>query len=185
MNCECFKTKAYCERNCRCPANCPRRWPGCNSSCSNNTGCRTRKCRCRDNFRECDPELCTACDARDTHVYYPAERRQAIRCENMELQRPEFKHYEIRRSKFGLGAFAAENISRDDVIGEYVGELLDDTGELKHHGVIQRHSGLNYSFDMGFTPVDAQWIGNPTRFLNDSKPRNPNCAADGAASPPL
>lgn len=29
------------------------------------------------------------------------------------------------------------------------------------------------------TTVDAQWLGNPTRFLNDSKPNKPNCVADG------
>jgi hypothetical protein len=29
------------------------------------------------------------------------------------------------------------------------------------------------------TQVDAQWLGNPTRFLNDSRPELPNCFAHG------
>jgi hypothetical protein len=120
MNCRCFKGKLYCERNCRCSPSCvyfdafqsqqltvtqgPRRWTGCNSTCKKNRSCKTKKaCRCRAASRECDPELCTECDARydflitlviahlrrdlsrDAHVH------DTVRCENMELQRQEFK----------------------------------------------------------------------------------------------
>ncbi|KAJ6606481.1 hypothetical protein DFH09DRAFT_1299726 [Mycena vulgaris] len=114
------------------------------------------------------------------------------------LEGLQFHCFDIHRSTYGLGAFAAEPIFKGDTIGEYVGELLDDAEqELRHQSVqhyssmiyisfpalsdiLQRHSRLNYTFsiDDTATTVDAQWLGNPTRFLNDSKPHPPNCEAD-------
>ncbi|KAJ7470259.1 hypothetical protein FB451DRAFT_330278 [Mycena latifolia] len=180
MGCECFTKNAHCERNCRCPPNCARRWKGCDASCASNPTC-GKRCPCRVMGRECDPELCTACDARDAHVYYPGDtqRTTSTRCTNVDLQRAEFKRFHIQRSTYGLGAFASEPISKGDVIGEYVGELLDDKEEeLRHRDTLQKHSGLNYCFGMDSTTVDAQWLGNPTRFLNDAMPHEPNCVAD-------
>lgn len=63
--------------------------------------------------------------------------------------------------------------------------------------IIRRYSGLNYvgrssvrcpsleyvfsqCFGVLGTTIDSHWFGNPTRFLNDSKPGPPNCAAVGA-----
>ncbi|KAJ7837016.1 hypothetical protein B0H14DRAFT_2792534 [Mycena olivaceomarginata] len=166
--CGCFKSKRYCERNCRCEGNCARRWPGCNSSCRQNLNCsnRTRrKCKCRLAGRECDPEKCTMCHARDTHT----------RCKNVRLQLGRCKRFEVKSSTYGLGAFASEKIRADDCIGEYVGELVDDV--VEHRDIIRRYSGLNYCFGMLGTTIDSHWFGNPTRFLNDSKPKPPNCAA--------
>ncbi|KAJ7177701.1 hypothetical protein C8R46DRAFT_1029306 [Mycena filopes] len=90
----------------------------------------------------------------------------------------------VNKSTYGLGAFAAESMFIGDTLGEYVGELIDNVNEtVGHRGVVQDHSGLNYCFGMGsvdateVTTVDAQWLGNPTRFLNDSRPNPPNCEA--------
>ncbi|KAJ7243368.1 hypothetical protein B0H12DRAFT_1325805 [Mycena haematopus] len=173
-SCECFKLKRYCDRNCRCQNDCVRRWPGCDSTCKRNRRCSERTkngCKCRIEGRECDPEKCTACDARNTDT----------RCTNVALQRGRFKRFEVKKSQYGLGAFATETIGKDDLIGEYVGELVDDTGEgMGHRGIIHDHSKLNYCFNLNSevcTVVDAQWLGNPTRFLNDSKPARPNCVA--------
>ncbi|KAJ7461032.1 hypothetical protein B0H11DRAFT_2242004 [Mycena galericulata] len=170
---------------------CERRWKGCDEVCGKpwRTGTYTQckygsRCPCRRARRECDPELCTACDARDLHVHHPQEGRDpgpAGPCHNMDLQRG---RVEIRQSKYGLGAFAAEDIEKYDVIGEYVGELIhDEHGNLEPLGsfsaMVHTYSGLNYCFDLGTTTVDARAVGNPTRFLNDSKqdsgPGNPNC----------
>ncbi|KAF7353603.1 SET-domain-containing protein [Mycena venus] len=104
---------------------------------------------------------------------------------------PFMQRFEVKEAKYGLGAFALEEIRKEDII-EYVGELLDNIEEkLDHRAIIQQHSDLNYCFGMGEskrpgksdvavagTTVDAQWLGNPTRFLNDSKPRPANCVAD-------
>ncbi|KAF7338689.1 SET-domain-containing protein [Mycena venus] len=180
--CICFKQKTHCERNCRCDDNCVRRWPGCNSTCARNSRCSGRRCLCRAVGRECDPDLCTMCDARNMDT----------QCMNVVLTQRKFKRFEVKEAKYGLGAFALEEIRKEDIIGEYVGELLDNIEEkLDHRAIIQQHSDLNYCFGMGEskrpgksdvavagTTVDAQWLGNPTRFLNDSKPRPANCVAD-------
>lgn len=39
----------------------------------------------------------------------------------------------VMKSKYGLGAFAGEDISVGDVVGEYVGELLDNSNETLGH----------------------------------------------------
>ncbi|KAJ7043169.1 hypothetical protein C8F04DRAFT_1073868 [Mycena alexandri] len=194
--CECFRRKLHCERNCRCAKDCLRRWEGCNSTCRKTRSCRrSSKCKCRLAGRECDPELCVVCDARDTQTHFPDDVPAAAvggKCTNVALQRGTFKNIVVRKSKYGLGAFAAEDISMGDVLGEYVGELLDNVDErVGHREIIQKHSKLNYCFGMGGVPadkdgkggapettVDAQWLGNPTRFLNDSKPKKPNCVAE-------
>ncbi|KAF8184866.1 hypothetical protein K438DRAFT_2020112 [Mycena galopus ATCC 62051] len=171
QGCDCFKLKRYCERNCRCEDSCIRRWPGCNETCKGNSHCRDKlKCRCRMEERECDPEKCTNCNARNIHT----------RCTNVPLQLGRFKRFEVKNSKYGLGAFAVEAIGKGDLIGEYVGEVVDEGAEiLGHREVIHNHNKLNYCFGIEGTTtvVDAQWLGNPTRFLNDSKPDPPNCQA--------
>ncbi|KAJ7197148.1 hypothetical protein GGX14DRAFT_471445 [Mycena pura] len=165
------------------------RWKGCNSTCAKNISCsptgkkrrgkKLKECACRAAMRECDPELCTACNAR--HLKSDATHPQTTKCTNMDVTRGVSKSVIVKRSRYGLGAFAGEDIKANDLIGEYIGELLDDSEEpLVHRGVIQEHSKLNYCFGTGPgspTVVDAQWLGNPMRFLNDSKPRKPNCTA--------
>ncbi|KAK7035720.1 SET-domain-containing protein [Favolaschia claudopus] len=167
--CLCFEMHRRCERNCQCDDNCVRRFPGCNSTLS-------PKCKCRKAFRECDPEKCTACNARH------------LECTNTGLQQGASQHIAVRESKYGLGAFAAKNLEKGTLIGEYVGELLR-TLQFEQRHVIQKHGHLNYvhgffvclptadsacsaSGQNGGDTIDAQWLGNPTRFLNDSKPRS-------------
>ncbi|KAJ7684637.1 hypothetical protein DFH06DRAFT_1156193 [Mycena polygramma] len=183
--CDCFRLKKHCERNCRCADGCARRWQGCNSTCAHNRRCsdkdRRRPCKCRAAERECDPEKCTMCDARNTHAYFPDAlpvARTGGGCTNVALQRGTFKRFEVRRSMYGLGAFAVEDMRENDMLGEYVGELLDEHETLDHRHIIHMHSKLNYCFGMEGqedTTVDAQWLGNPTRFLNHATP--PNCYA--------
>ncbi|KAJ7184281.1 hypothetical protein C8R46DRAFT_1063555 [Mycena filopes] len=171
--CECYQRKIYCERNCRCDNKCRRRWKGCKTTCRRTRDC-GKRCKCREAGRECDPELCLDCDARDVYTHFPnALPAGHVRgkCTNVALQRGTFKKFIVHTSQYGLGAFAAEDIRVGDILGEYVGELVDEVQEtVVHRGIVQRHSGLNYT---------AQWLGNPTRFLNDSKPKRPNCVALG------
>ncbi|KAF8952909.1 hypothetical protein BDZ97DRAFT_1875125 [Flammula alnicola] len=53
-------------------------------------------------------------------------------------------------------------------------------------GPMQKHTGLNYTFGLTTDNIQANapsvlldsWnIGNETRYLNDSKPKEPNCSA--------
>ncbi|KAJ7184287.1 hypothetical protein C8R46DRAFT_456388 [Mycena filopes] len=188
--CACAKPGVFCERNCRCSATCPNRWRGCNGTCGKTA---THKCaavfdedtgeelsaicKCRKYNRECDPELCTRCDARNKKLHFPQTRgsarvrrpARAARCQNMVIQRGEFKRIEIRASKYGLGAFAGQTLKKGDAIGEYVGELVP--AKAKHQVEIHQHAGLNYHFQLQGIKysIDAQWVGNLTRFLNDSE----------------
>ncbi|KAJ7115588.1 hypothetical protein C8R43DRAFT_1155099 [Mycena crocata] len=108
-------------------------------------------------------------------------KRPTPRCQNMDIQRGQFKKFDIRKGKYGLGAFAAQNIKAGDALGEYVGELVD--GEFGPHEMLQKKSGLNYAFGLTGSKdtVDSHWYGNATRFLNDStygpNPKPPNCVA--------
>ncbi|KAJ6608603.1 hypothetical protein B0H10DRAFT_2438956 [Mycena sp. CBHHK59/15] len=185
--CVCFGSKVACTRNCQCPLTCSRRWPGCNGSCrSRNRKCADDRCYCRQAGRECDPDLCTTCDARGKRIHHPRRNsRETPRCQNMVIQRGEFKRFDVKSAQHGLGAFAAEDIKAGEAIGEYTGELINEKEEgLHHRTIIHDHSGVNYCFGLeaekdksAITTVDAHRIGNPTRFLNDSMPEEPNCVA--------
>ncbi|KAJ7273167.1 hypothetical protein C8J57DRAFT_267590 [Mycena rebaudengoi] len=177
--CPCFALDIRCKRNCRCPLDCPWRWRGCNSTCKKGK-CDSKSCVCSIAGRECDPERCTKCDARDEHIHYPgAVPARNARCENVPIQRGEYKNLYVKSSTYGLGAFAAEDIAVNECIGEYVGELIDNIHEqVTHRELIQAHSGVNYCFglDTGII-IDAHRVGNPTRFINDPRPGKPNCEA--------
>ncbi|KAJ7150578.1 hypothetical protein C8R43DRAFT_951540 [Mycena crocata] len=126
----------------------------------------------------------------DKHIYRPTKsrgqgrrrKRPTPRCQNMDIQRGQFKKFDIGEGKHGLGAFAAQHIKPGDALGEYVGELVD--GGFEPHQMLQKHSGLNYAFGLTGTneTVDSHWYGNATRFLNDSThgpdPKPPNVTAD-------
>ncbi|KAF7294848.1 SET-domain-containing protein [Mycena indigotica] len=85
----------------------------------------------------------------------------------------------VKTSKYGYGAFAERNINAGDLIGDYPGELIHDQHmRSEHRGILSTHMGTNYLFALGTgVVVDALSIGNPTRFLNDPKPRAANCVA--------
>ncbi|KAJ6497191.1 hypothetical protein C8R47DRAFT_1212725 [Mycena vitilis] len=88
----------------------------------------------------------------------------------------------VRRLHLNHG-FSVEHI--DHLITAYTSlrslRLSNESGllwDVSQRAVIHKHSGLNYCFGMKGTTIDAQWAGNPMRFLNDSKPRKPNCRAE-------
>ncbi|KAF7295345.1 SET-domain-containing protein [Mycena indigotica] len=195
--CSCVMAGAHCERNCECPPTCKQRWTGCNVTCAKRKHCGShrnlgKECVCRTAGRECDPELCTGCDARN----FEAKGRGARHCENMDIQRGNFKSIVVRPGAYGFGAFAGENISKGDLIGDYPGELVfasvsdsedqtpptpdvknDDQLPPHHRHTISKHFKANYVFGMGpILDVDAMSIGNGTRFLNDPKPQTGNCS---------
>ncbi|KAK7049022.1 SET-domain-containing protein [Favolaschia claudopus] len=158
-DCPCFVSGTRCERNCRCDDKCLRRFEGCNSTCDGedrtcHPGSKS-KCKCVKANRECDPEKCTKCNAR--------------------------YHIVVKKADYGLGGFAANSLKKGTFIGEYVGELIgDDQAEQRcvELLVIQKHTHLNYCFGTnGGDIIDAQSLGNRTRFLNDSQPKKPNCTA--------
>ncbi|KAJ7597719.1 hypothetical protein C8J56DRAFT_920772 [Mycena floridula] len=181
--CECYRNEQYCQRACRCLANCFIRWQGCDCdpgvSC-----CRVSKwCACRKAQRECDPELCNACGARSVHGQYPFDLHRhltqdesvAIRnfhkmhCGNVSIQKGIVPVLEIKRSAWGLGCFAKSTIHAGK--GAFIGEYTAELHEFKNHydDFAHKHKfHANYCFDLDDTYLaDAARLGNETRFLND------------------
>ncbi|KIM45374.1 hypothetical protein M413DRAFT_442043 [Hebeloma cylindrosporum] len=180
--CLCFQKRQRCQRGCRCAKTCELRFKGCRCShkktprgvrvCGPSTNC---PCRLRN--RECDPELCKGCNARSDSS---GDKKN---CKNVDIQKGRFQQIWIKKSAYGLGAFAVDNIAKDKFIGEYVGETYIDASLPTFLSPMQKHVGLNYLFTYTENPeegdnisLDSWNIGNETRYLNDDYERS-NCLA--------
>ncbi|KAJ6627717.1 hypothetical protein B0H10DRAFT_1869485 [Mycena sp. CBHHK59/15] len=168
--CACFFNQAHCESGCRCSRKCARRWRGCSCSSSKRFGvgvCRTDRCSCYLAHRECDPELCLKCQAKDS---------KANLCRNTPLQMGRHKGTVVGPARWGRGLFMTEEANEDELIIEYVGELIyeptTDSREL-----VAAHRGRNYLFQLNDTvSVDGTYVGNNSRYINHDA-ANPNCKA--------
>ncbi|KAJ7200847.1 hypothetical protein GGX14DRAFT_524739 [Mycena pura] len=174
--CACFLNKAHCESSCRCSRKCRRRWPGCACTFARAGAsglCRTERCRCFLAHRECDPELCLKCEAKGTAIVHDAH---ANLCQNADIQRRHWKATRVGRARWGLGLFMLEDAAVDDLIIEYVGELIfDPTTDSREP--IAHHRGRNYLFELNATlSIDGTYAGNNARYINHDA-RHPNCRA--------
>ncbi|KAG2068554.1 SET domain-containing protein [Suillus decipiens] len=163
--CECYRRKRHCQLACWCGINCDRQYRGC--ECKR---C-TPTCPCYKAERECLPGICEKCDARGA-TNDP--------CMNTKLQRNDINAVEIKRGKYGLGAFAVQDMKLGEFIGDYVGDIV--TGiDMENVECVTEYSGRNYFFE--FTNknseemLDAGPIGNATRFLNHAEWDLANCIA--------
>ncbi|KAH0587994.1 hypothetical protein H2248_006737 [Termitomyces sp. 'cryptogamus'] len=163
--CPCFKNNAHCERSCRCDRKCPRRWHGCTcSKAKQEKICRTTRCSCFRARRECDPELCTKCEAR----YFESDI-----CKNISIQRSDRKRTQVRQSKWGLGLYIDEEAQEDDFILEYTGEIVYEITSLCRD-FVSRHRKRCYLYTLNPThTIDSTKAGNESRFINHDS--NPNC----------
>ncbi|KAH7888330.1 SET domain-containing protein [Phlebopus sp. FC_14] len=188
-NCPCFNSQAHCDRRCRCPGTCNRRWRGCRCSSSGSNHNKTRskfrtkvtvttaaatnilcasakKCACFEAGRECDPELCTGCRCRDPDTT----------CRNSQIWRGERKELETRRSSWGLGAFLLEPAKTGDLIIEYIGELIYEP-TFDSRGELADHRGRSYVFGLNDTlSLDSSFLGNQARFID-----HPSSSSSGRA----
>ncbi|KAJ7115589.1 hypothetical protein C8R43DRAFT_1038547 [Mycena crocata] len=167
--CACFKNKAHCERNCRCSRKCTRRWRGCACAISRRGGatCRTDRCACYLAHRECDPEICIKCRAKDS---------EANICYNADIQRGNWKRTKVARATYGMGLFIAEAANVDDLIIEYAGELIYDATTDSREPLAE-HRKRNYLFELNSTlSIDGLYAGNDARYINHDAV-NPNCRA--------
>ncbi|KAJ7629113.1 hypothetical protein FB45DRAFT_920000 [Roridomyces roridus] len=164
--CACYLNKAHCERWCRCDKKCVRRWKGCQCRVLHKR-CRTDSCSCFKAHRECDPELCIPCSAKYA---------EANICQNANIQREKWKRTQVGPSRWGRGLFMAEDTEADELIIEYIGEIIfDPTTESREH--ITKHRGRNYLFQLNeTTSVDGVYLANDARFINHNG-ENPNCKA--------
>ncbi|KAF9074813.1 hypothetical protein BDP27DRAFT_1257959 [Rhodocollybia butyracea] len=170
-NCACFRNKAHCERSCRCdPKTCRRRWPGCKCKRTKtiNRPCGTDRCPCYKAFRECDPELCGKCEARDQF--------KDDGCLNVSIQRGQWKSAETKPGAWGFGLFLLEEAEPGELVLEYTGEIIYElTVQSRDH--ISRHHDRNYLFDLNInTAIDSEFAGNESRYINHSRDGS-NCLA--------
>lgn len=180
-NCICAQESVHCTRNCHCGLTCKHRWRGCRcSKTSNKKPIRTcatdGRCSCRAMGWECDPTVCEC----DNEVHVSKQRKPArlkskqtrlIRpdgehfCQNSDIQRGLSAELEIKRAEYGLGCFAVKRIRKNQLIGEYIGELIaaeDDKREM-----LRKHIRLNYSFTLNSNyHIDSARVGNETRYIN-------------------
>ncbi|KAK8072378.1 hypothetical protein PG996_005726 [Apiospora saccharicola] len=183
--CPCVQHRVMCERFCRCTAEtCAIKFTGCachshGKPCLPNAKSKDQKgCICVQLNRECDPVLCGSCgaleranprNADNDHLY-------ATGCQNVALQRGKAKSLILGNSMIencGYGLFTAQDISQDDFVIEYVGELISqDEGvrrEARRGDVFEEESNSSYLFTLleqeGIW-VDAAIYGNLSRYIN-------------------
>lgn len=162
-NCICRQQYTACSRLCLCPPGCLIKQTGC--SCP--TRCKS-SCPCRNLGVECDAELCSDCTD----------------CCNMAIQRRKWKRVVVKRSCVaGWGCFAAETISKDELIMEYCGERISQE-ESERRGYWYDLKRSNFLFNLDDrkpshglprcssrtieSVIDATFYGTAVRFCNHS-----------------
>ena len=154
-DCSCFLEGVHCEKSCACSDKCSRRFQGCRCHAKGKP-CRTDKCECRRFNRECDPDLCTNCEADE--VLDPANRHNeeaiAGKCTNVSIQRGIPKRTLLGPSrlmadggKSGWGLYMGEECRKGDFIGEYRGEIISEA-EADQRGTIYDKRNLSYLFSL-------------------------------------
>lgn len=177
--CRCVENGVNCEKYCSCNHNrvystrpdkrlpCNHAFQGC--TCRSAIACISNACVCYSYGRECDPDLCRACfDCRDNGG--------ARSCRNVGLLLGERQRTVVGRSDtHGWGAFAANDIGKGEIIGEYVGEIVSHI-EADRRGRL--YDEIDYSFLFNITEdwaLDSTRLGNKLRYCNHHF--KPNCNA--------
>ncbi|EFW99026.1 set domain containing protein [Grosmannia clavigera kw1407] len=181
--CPCAEAKLLCERFCRCTSEkCAFKFTGCACHAAGKT-CYARQkegkpCICVQLNRECDPVLCGGCGSRERAD--PRNRdNDALHgtgCQNVALQRGKSKTVLLGKSQLdgcGYGLFTAEDISAEEFVIEYIGELIThDEGvrrEARRGDVFNQESNASYLFtllEQDGIWVDAAIYGNLSRYIN-------------------
>ena len=157
--CLCSK-RGSCEIYCRCnQILCKYAYHGCHC-CKGD--CTTNHCPCFVNGRECNPQICKNCDI--------SINNNNDRCKNMQLQQDYESKLIVGISKIaGWGLFAKEDIKKDNLIGEYKGELInDDIVNKRDRFKDYDRSTYMFKLDDEYT-VDSRKMGNMLRYANHSK----------------
>jgi hypothetical protein len=177
-SCSCAQEGVNCEKYCTCNhvrvagedrthalGVCPRAFRGCN--CKSAAACQTNHCVCVSHRRECDPDLCRSCGAANA----PGEPRG---CCNAGLRLGSRYRTVVGQSGVhGWGVFAAVEIPRNALIGEYLGEVITQE-EAERRGRV--YDELDYSFLFNITrkyAIDSTRLGSKLKYCNHSQ--EPNC----------
>ncbi|KAI9703398.1 MAG: hypothetical protein M1820_005870 [Bogoriella megaspora] len=177
--CSCSVNKVMCEKTCSCSLECERRFHGCHCAQNQRGSCKDQRCPCYRLNRECDPDLCGTCGA--TEILDPVNMRNPNstrgKCHNVSIQlsipkRTLLGHSEIH----GFGLYAGEAVRKDELIGEYIGELISRE-EGDRRGIVAHHLLTDYLFTLTKgQDIDGSIAGNKIRFVNHSKSKTTrNC----------
>jgi histone-lysine N-methyltransferase EZH2 len=174
--CPCHGDANFCEKFCGCdPAWCGNRFQGCQCKCGVNFNkrCSTRQCPCLAAGRECDPDLCKLCIPTLHNTNEPG-----YQCNNFRIRLRQKRRVLMGLSDVqGWGAFlAGPAVKKDEFLGEYCGELIDQL-EADRRGKVYDRDDNSYLFDLNEQwVIDARQKGNKLRFANHSP--TANCRAE-------
>lgn len=185
-SCPCISTsmdsraRGFCEKYCSCMA-CSARFTGCKCQYGS---CRTNKCVCYANSRECDPDQCTSCCAyyvtkdKGVSVFMEGMNSAAL-CKNLENTLRSDKRTAIAQSSIqeaGFGLYLLAPVEPEGYITDYTGELIDEN-EGERRGVVYNRRHLSYLFTLADThkTVDATKLGNRMRYVNHKSHGEDNC----------
>lgn len=177
--CECVQNGVLCEKYCGCnraralndkvQVTCNNAFAGC--QCRSSVACFSNACACFSQGRECDPDRCRTCldckqetDGKD----------MKLNCKNVGLRMNyRAKTLAGHSDVHGWGVFAALDIPKSEIIGEYVGEVIEQQ-DAERRGRI--YDETKYSFLFNITnnlALDSTRLGNKLRYCNHSN--EPNC----------
>lgn len=174
-NCTCVANGVFCEKYCGCNHSRPNQmkymrhcnwaFPGC--SCK--SACSSNLCPCYSWKRECDPDLCRYChDCKETEEGVPS-----FTCRNVNLRlKKNCRLLAGRSNVHGWGVFAANDIPQNEMVGEYVGEVLgDQVAERRGRLYDEVQSTFLFEITKGLS-LDSTRIGNKLRYCNHSSDAN-------------
>lgn len=176
--CRCVENGVNCEKFCCCShtrsynvrpekrTTCTNAFQGC--TCKSAVACVSNACVCFSWRRECDPDLCRAC--------HDCKENGKRNCRNVGLLMGERQRTVVGHSEtHGWGAFSVDKIMKNDIIGEYVGEIVNQV-DAERRGTL--YDEIDYSFLFNTTEefaLDSTRLGNKLRYCNHHF--IPNCEA--------
>lgn len=174
-NCTCVVNGVFCEKYCGCNHTRPKQMKyarRCNNAfpgCSCKSACSSNLCPCYSWKRECDPDLCRYC-----HECKPSsDGKFNFACRNVSLRLKRNCRVLAGRSRVhGWGVFAAHDIPQNEMVGEYVGEVLgDQVAERRGRLYDEVQSTFLFEITKGLS-LDSTRIGNKLRYCNHSSDAN-------------
>eukprot|EP00897_Mesotaenium_endlicherianum_P005879 jgi/Mesen1/5319/ME000265S04481 len=156
--CPCVLRGAVCEKFCGCSKKaCKNSLRGCNCAKSQ---CKTNLCPCYAASRECDPDLCRNCwiQCGDGTLGHPLRRGDNYECRNMKLLLGQHQPVLLGRSQVtGWGAFMKVGVNKDELLGEYTGEVITHK-EADRRGKIYDRVNSSFLFNLNDQVCTGGWL---------------------------
>jgi len=146
VKCSCWLAKVPCEKACACPGGCDRRISGCKCAQKGRPCSNREKCPCYALNRECDPDLCGKCGAKE--VILDRADIHGDMCNNVMIRRNIPRKTHLGTSTIhGLGLFMGDDVQAGEYIGEYKGEIITKA-EAERRALIYDQRGTSYLFGL-------------------------------------